>query len=72
MNCQQAIGVNLDIFLQGEVESAEFHGEKIINNFHNLLRETQLTPYLPVKKSLSCNSRSADSSFGYKYLGKFK
>jgi len=38
--CQFSIGVNSDIFLQGEMENAEFHGEKIDNNFDRLLRET--------------------------------
>jgi len=36
---KRAIGVNLSIFLQRAAERAEFHGEKIKNNFNNLLRE---------------------------------
>jgi len=33
--------------------NAEFHGEKIKNNFNNLLCETPRTLRLPVKKNLS-------------------
>jgi len=36
------IGVNLNIFLQGETERAEFHGEKFNNNFIGRLTEIKL------------------------------
>jgi len=50
--CQRIIGVNLSIFLQGEAENAELHGEKITNELIISVKLHLLRTSL-LKKSLS-------------------